>query len=86
MPRRPRQPRALADLAADLRCARRTLAKDRWFTAGAILTLALAMGVANTTFILRFRVHRVVGDRLRRNLFEPVRVLAGIVITSPLVR
>jgi predicted permease len=41
----------VADLAADLRFAWRVLAKDRWFTAGAILTLALAMGVANTTFI-----------------------------------
>jgi len=38
-------------LGADLRFAWRILAKDRWFTAGAILTLALAMGVANTTFI-----------------------------------
>jgi predicted permease len=46
-----RFPRALADLGADLRFAWRILAKDRWFTAGAILTLALAMGVANTTFI-----------------------------------
>jgi putative ABC transport system permease protein len=46
-----RRPRALADLGADLRFAWRVLAKDRWFTAGAILTLALAMGVANTTFI-----------------------------------
>jgi putative ABC transport system permease protein len=46
-----RRPRALADLGADLRSAWRILAKDRWFTAGAILTLALAMGVANTTFI-----------------------------------
>ncbi len=46
-----RRPPALADLGGDLRFAWRTLAKDRWFTAGAILTLALAMGVANTTFI-----------------------------------
>jgi putative ABC transport system permease protein len=46
-----RRPAALADLGADLRFAWRILAKDRWFTAGAILTLALAMGVANTTFI-----------------------------------
>jgi putative ABC transport system permease protein len=46
-----RRPRALADLGADLRFAVRILTKDRWFTAGAILTLALAMGVANTTFI-----------------------------------
>jgi putative ABC transport system permease protein len=46
-----RRPRALADLGSDLRFAWRMLAKDRWFTGGAILTLALAMGVANTTFI-----------------------------------
>ena len=46
-----RRPPALADLGADLRFAWRTLAKDRWFTAGAILILALAMGVANTTLI-----------------------------------
>ena len=46
-----RRPRALADLGADVRFAWRILAKDRWFTAGAILTLALAMGVTNTTFI-----------------------------------
>jgi predicted permease len=46
-----RHPRALADLAADFRFAWRTLSKDRWFTAGAILTLALAMGVADTTVI-----------------------------------
>ena len=46
-----RRPRALADLGADLRFAWRILVKDRWFTAGAILTLALAMSVANTTFI-----------------------------------
>jgi putative ABC transport system permease protein len=49
-----RRPRALADLAADLRFAWRILAKDRWFTAGAILTLALAMGLANTTFITTY--------------------------------
>jgi putative ABC transport system permease protein len=46
-----RRPRALADLGGDLRFAWRMLAKDRWFTAGAVLILALAMGVANTTFI-----------------------------------
>ena len=46
-----RRPPVLADVGADLRFAWRVLAKDRWFTAGAILTLALAMGVANTTFI-----------------------------------
>src|SRR5262245_38028476 len=44
----------LADLRADVRFAVRILAKDRWFTAGAILTLALAMGVANTTFIATY--------------------------------
>jgi predicted permease len=42
---------ALADLGADLRFAGRILARNGWVTAGAILTLALAMGVANTTFI-----------------------------------
>src|SRR5947209_8958953 len=46
-----RRPPALADLAADVRFAWRTLARNGWATAGAILTLALAMGVANTTFI-----------------------------------
>jgi putative ABC transport system permease protein len=51
-----RRPPALADLAADLRYTWRLLAKDRWFTAGAILTLALAMGVANTTFISTYAV------------------------------
>jgi putative ABC transport system permease protein len=49
-----RVPRALADLGADLRFALRILARDRWFTAGAVLTLALAMGVANTTFITTY--------------------------------
>ena len=49
-----RRPPVLADLGADLRFAWRVLAKDRWFTAGAILTLALAMGVANTTFIFTY--------------------------------
>src|SRR5712691_3739644 len=46
-----RRPPALADLAADVRLAWRILARNGWATAGAILTLALAMGVANTTFI-----------------------------------
>jgi putative ABC transport system permease protein len=46
----------VASLGADLRFAWRVLAKDRWFTAGAILTLALAMGVANTTFISTYAV------------------------------
>jgi putative ABC transport system permease protein len=51
-----RRPPALADLGGDLRFAWRTLAKDQWFTAGAILTLALAMGVVNTTFISTYAV------------------------------
>src|SRR5262249_41016776 len=38
-------------LGADLRFAWRTLAKDRWFTTGAILILALSMGVATVTII-----------------------------------
>jgi predicted permease len=42
---------ALADVAADVRFAWRILARNGWATAGAILTLALAMGVANATFI-----------------------------------
>jgi putative ABC transport system permease protein len=46
-----RRPPALADVAADVRFAWRILAKNGWATVGAILTLALAMGVANTTFI-----------------------------------
>jgi putative ABC transport system permease protein len=46
----------LADFPADVRFAWRILAKDRWFTASAILTLALAMGVANTTFIGTYAV------------------------------
>jgi hypothetical protein len=46
-----RRPPALADLAADVRFACRVLVGNGWATTGAILTLALAMGVANTTFI-----------------------------------
>ena len=46
-----RRPPALADVWADVRFAWRILARNGWATAGAILTLALAMGVANTTFI-----------------------------------
>jgi predicted permease len=46
-----RRPPALSDIWADVRFAWRTLARNGWATAGAILTLALAMGVANTTFI-----------------------------------
>jgi putative ABC transport system permease protein len=46
-----RRPRALADVGADLRFAWRILARNGWATAGAVVTLALAMGVANATFI-----------------------------------
>ena len=46
-----RRPPALADLASDVRCAWRVLIRNGWATAGAVLTLALAMGMANTTFI-----------------------------------
>jgi putative ABC transport system permease protein len=46
-----RRPPALADVTADVRFAWRILARNGWATVGAILTLALAMGVANTTFI-----------------------------------
>jgi putative ABC transport system permease protein len=46
-----RRPPALADLWSDVRFAWRTLVRTGWATAGAVLTLALAMGVANTTFI-----------------------------------
>jgi putative ABC transport system permease protein len=46
-----RRPRALASLWADVRFASRILARNGWATAGAISTLAVAMGVANTTFI-----------------------------------
>jgi putative ABC transport system permease protein len=46
-----RRPPALADVWADVRFAWRILARNGWATAGAVLTLALAMGVANTTFI-----------------------------------
>src|SRR3954471_23894350 len=46
-----RRPPALSDIGADLRFASRILARNGWATAGAVLTLALAMGVANTTFI-----------------------------------
>jgi len=46
-----RMPPTLSDLWADVRFAWRILARNGWATAGAILTLALAMGVANTTFI-----------------------------------
>jgi putative ABC transport system permease protein len=46
-----RRPPVMADLWADLRFAYRALARNGWATAGAIVTLALAMGVANTTFI-----------------------------------
>src|SRR5438309_9560994 len=42
-----RRPPALANLGADLRFAWRILARNGWATAGAVLTLALAMSVAN---------------------------------------
>ena len=51
-----RRPPVLADLGADVRFAWRILARNGWATAGAILTLALAMGVANTTFISTYAV------------------------------
>src|SRR5206468_917651 len=46
-----RRPVARADVAADRRSAWRMLGRNGWATAGRKLTLALAMGVANTTFI-----------------------------------
>src|SRR5690242_403385 len=46
-----RRPRALADLSSDARFAWHVVVRNGWATAGAVLTLALAMGVANTTFI-----------------------------------
>jgi putative ABC transport system permease protein len=49
-----RRPPAVADIAADVRSAWRTLVRNGWATAGAILTLALAMGVANATFITTY--------------------------------
>ena len=51
-----RRPRALADAIADLRFAVRMLKRDRWFAAGAILALGLAMGLANTAFIFAHAV------------------------------
>jgi predicted permease len=47
-----RSTRALTDLGDDVRFALRVLAKDRWFTAGAVLALALAMGLASTAFTM----------------------------------
>lgn len=46
-----RRPHALATLAGDIRFAWHVLARHRWTTAGSVLTLAIAMGVANATFI-----------------------------------
>src|SRR5262245_35772081 len=46
-----RRPHALANLGSDIRFACRALARHRWVTAGSILTLAIAMGVAYATFI-----------------------------------
>lgn len=51
-----RRPRALADLAADVRFAWRILAKDRWFTAGAMLTLALGIGATTAIFSVVYGV------------------------------
>src|SRR5712692_2441266 len=51
-----RRPRALADLAADVRFAWRILAKNRWFTAGAILTLALGIGATTAIFSVVYGV------------------------------
>jgi len=51
-----RRPHALANLGADIRFAWRVLARHRWVTAGSILTLAIAMGVANATFISTYSV------------------------------
>lgn len=47
-----RVPPVLAGVAADLRFATRLLIKDRWFAAGAVLALGLAMALANTAFML----------------------------------
>jgi putative ABC transport system permease protein len=51
-----RRPPALADLGSDLRFAWRVLAKDRWFTAGAILTLALGLGATTAIFSVVYGV------------------------------
>ena len=51
-----RRPRALADLGADLRFAWRILARDRWFTAGAVLTLALGIGATTAIFSVVYGV------------------------------
>src|SRR4051812_49018622 len=44
--------RWVEDLAAGLRCARRMLAKDRWFAAVAIGALGLGIAVNNTQFTI----------------------------------
>jgi putative ABC transport system permease protein len=59
-----RRPRVLADLVTDCRSAGRILMKDRWFAAGAVITLALALGAANITFITEY------ATRLRDLPFE----------------
>jgi putative ABC transport system permease protein len=51
-----RRPRVLAEFAADLRFAWRILAKDRWFTAGAVLTLALGIGATTAIFSVVYGV------------------------------